>query len=204
MRKNSDQTTLLAADLCSPATCCDVVEQACTALGSLDVLVNNAGYQIEKQDITDITEFVLANPPSPTILRCSPFLSLQLTISFFFCLESSEYIYSRLILTLSSTLSRLLCCRRQHYQYNINWCLHCVRNASGLCCNQRRYADLYIRSSKLAGSQRNPRQCRSAWPCIDIAAGYFVQPEVAETAAQLKCYKAHRAAVWDRHPPLSS
>lgn len=56
VEKNGGKAHLISRDLCSQGAPKAVVEQAVSALGGLDVLVNNAAYQLEQPDIADITE----------------------------------------------------------------------------------------------------------------------------------------------------
>jgi len=50
------QAVLLPGDLADPAHCRAVIERAHEAFGRIDVLVNNAAFQMAREDITDITD----------------------------------------------------------------------------------------------------------------------------------------------------
>lgn len=56
VEKNGGEILLIASDLSRAVNCKDVVERAAAALGGLDIVVNNAAYREEKEDIADITE----------------------------------------------------------------------------------------------------------------------------------------------------
>jgi len=56
IEKNGGRALAVAADLRTASRCREVVKQVLVEFGGIDVLVNNAAYQIEQQDIADITE----------------------------------------------------------------------------------------------------------------------------------------------------
>jgi NAD(P)-dependent dehydrogenase (short-subunit alcohol dehydrogenase family) len=56
VEKNGGEILLIASDLSRTDNCKDVIERATWALGGLDILVNNAAYREEKDDLADITE----------------------------------------------------------------------------------------------------------------------------------------------------
>ena len=59
VEKNGGRAELIASDLSSAANCKNVAERVNTALGGIDILVNNAATREEHQDITAIPEYVL-------------------------------------------------------------------------------------------------------------------------------------------------
>ncbi|KAL7623092.1 hypothetical protein AAE478_006771 [Parahypoxylon ruwenzoriense] len=54
--KNGGEINLIASDLTQVANCRSLMEQAATALGGIDTLVNNAASRSEQGDINDITD----------------------------------------------------------------------------------------------------------------------------------------------------
>ncbi|KAH7009258.1 uncharacterized protein B0I36DRAFT_389979 [Microdochium trichocladiopsis] len=56
IEKNGRQAVLIAADLRAPTACLEAVKRVVAALGGIDILVNNVAYQMEQQDIADISE----------------------------------------------------------------------------------------------------------------------------------------------------
>jgi len=56
VEKNGGQILLCQADLRTAVGCKGVVERVRTALGGIDILVNNVAYQVEQRDISAITE----------------------------------------------------------------------------------------------------------------------------------------------------
>ncbi|KAL1889081.1 hypothetical protein Sste5346_009146 [Sporothrix stenoceras] len=56
VEKNGGKVFLISRDLTTEGAPKAIVEQAVSALGGLDILVNNAAYQLEQSDIADITE----------------------------------------------------------------------------------------------------------------------------------------------------
>jgi NAD(P)-dependent dehydrogenase (short-subunit alcohol dehydrogenase family) len=56
VQKNGGEVVLLASDLRSAANCKDVVNRVNTALGGIDILVNNIAYRSDVQEIEDLGE----------------------------------------------------------------------------------------------------------------------------------------------------
>lgn len=68
VEKNGGSAELIASDLTNPETCKEVASRANTALGGLDILINNAAFRHEEKDITSISEYVgLSLTPSKSI-----------------------------------------------------------------------------------------------------------------------------------------
>ena len=63
VEKNGGVIELIASDLTSSTNCKDVASRVNTALGGVDILVNNAASRQEQQDITGISEYVQLNLP---------------------------------------------------------------------------------------------------------------------------------------------
>jgi predicted ATP-dependent serine protease len=59
VEKNGGRAELIASDLSSAANCKNVAERVNTALGGIDILVNNAATREEHQDITTLPEYVV-------------------------------------------------------------------------------------------------------------------------------------------------
>ncbi|KAK6951289.1 hypothetical protein Daesc_007820 [Daldinia eschscholtzii] len=56
VERNEGEIHLIASDLTQVSNCISLVNRAATALGGIDILVNNAATRDEKGDITDITD----------------------------------------------------------------------------------------------------------------------------------------------------
>ncbi|KAG4218087.1 hypothetical protein PC116_g33433 [Phytophthora cactorum] len=56
VERNEGEIHLIASDLTQVSNCISLVNRAATALGGIDILVNDAATRDEKGDITDITE----------------------------------------------------------------------------------------------------------------------------------------------------
>ncbi|CAK7226468.1 hypothetical protein SBRCBS47491_006242 [Sporothrix bragantina] len=56
VEKNGGRAHLISKDLRSKGAAEDVVERAVAALGGLDILINNAAYELEQDDISQISE----------------------------------------------------------------------------------------------------------------------------------------------------
>ncbi|EXJ90760.1 hypothetical protein A1O1_03864 [Capronia coronata CBS 617.96] len=55
VEKNGRKCYLLSTDLRKPDNCQKVIDEALQKMGKINILVNNAGYQMMQQDITDIS-----------------------------------------------------------------------------------------------------------------------------------------------------
>ena len=58
VEKNGCKVHLISRDLREKGAARDVIERTVAALGGLDILINNAAYELEQDDISDITEYV--------------------------------------------------------------------------------------------------------------------------------------------------
>ena|SRR5690554_3350248 len=56
VEKNGGRIHLFQTDLTHANNCKELVKKAVEALGGLNILVNNAAYQMEKHDIADVSE----------------------------------------------------------------------------------------------------------------------------------------------------
>ena len=64
VEKQGGKCHLYAADLRSKETCKKIIDSAVSAMGGLDILVNNAAYQNVVKDIKDLSEYA-PSPPHP-------------------------------------------------------------------------------------------------------------------------------------------
>jgi len=82
VEKNGGVIELIASDLTSSANCKDVASRVNTALGGIDILVNNAASRQEQQDITGISDEQWSNTLKTNVdsyfyltKHCLPFMS---------------------------------------------------------------------------------------------------------------------------------
>lgn len=97
VEKNGGRLHLFQTDVAHANNCKELVRQAVDALGGLNILVNNAAYQMEKRDIEDTAELVVPCIPA----KCTSLLT-QIP-------ESSGCTPSPLISTLTFSLQSMLC-----------------------------------------------------------------------------------------------
>jgi NAD(P)-dependent dehydrogenase (short-subunit alcohol dehydrogenase family) len=136
------QCLLLPGDLAQKATCQAIVDQTVEQFGRIDVLVNNAAFQMTHETLEDI--------PDEEWVKT---FDINITAMFRLCKAALPQYEGR----------------RVDHQYQFGEFRHAQAHVAGVCRHQGRDCQLYRWPGAIAGQQGHPGEQRSAWADLDAA-----------------------------------